>query len=68
MYVFYKQGFLYVQNNADATTTQKMVDYFFDHQDQFTEEILINYTLDNFLNELAALVASLTVLNHLIRN
>jgi hypothetical protein len=54
-------GFAYVQNKSDATTTQKLVDYFFDHQDQFTEEVLIDYTLDNFLNELAALVASLTV-------
>lgn len=30
-------AFLYVQNHADAVTTQKLVDYFFDRQDQFTE-------------------------------
>ena len=50
-----------MQNNADSTTTEKLIDYFFTHQEQFTEEVLLDYTLDNFLNELAALVASLTV-------
>jgi hypothetical protein len=38
------------------------MDYIFDKQEQFTEEVLLNYTLDNFLNELAALIASVTVI------
>jgi hypothetical protein len=50
-----------VQNNTDAATTQKLIDYLFDHQEQFTEELLLDYTLDNFLDQLAALVASVTV-------
>ncbi len=50
MYPYHHLGFVYVQNHADATTTQKLVDYFFDRQDQFTEEVLIDYTLENFLN------------------
>jgi len=54
-------GFTFVQNNADAAITQKLIDYLYDHQDQFTEELLLDYTLDNFLDQLAALVASVTV-------
>lgn len=67
MYLSLYIGFLYVQNHADAVTTQKLVDYFFDRQDQFTEEVLIDYTLDNFLNELAALVSAVTVITLLFR-
>lgn len=56
-----------MQNNADAATTQKLIDYLFDHQEQFTEELLLDYTLDNFLDQLAALVASVTVCINLFR-
>lgn len=35
------------------------MDYFFDKQEQFTEEVLLNFTLDNFLNELAAIVSTI---------
>lgn len=61
MYHLLHKGFTFVQNNADATTTRKLIDYLFDYQDQFTEELLLEYTLDNFLNELAALVSAITV-------
>jgi hypothetical protein len=56
-----------VQNNTDAATTQKLIDYLFDHQEQFTEELLLDYTLDNFLDQLAALAASVTVSLSLIQ-
>jgi hypothetical protein len=61
MYQTPHTGFTFVQNNADASTTRKLIDYLYDHQEQFTEELLLDYTLDNFLNELAALVSSVTV-------
>jgi len=38
-----------------------MISYFFDHQEQFSEETLMEYTISQFLDELSALVASLTV-------
>jgi hypothetical protein len=50
-----------VQNNADASTARKLIDYLFEHQEQFSEEVLLDYTLDNFLNELATLVSSVAV-------
>lgn len=52
-----------MQNNADAATSQKLIDYLFDHQEQFTEELLLDYTLENFLDQLAALVSSVTRVN-----
>lgn len=61
-FIIAKSAFAYVHRTASADTTIKLMDYIFDKQDQFTEEVLLNYTLDNFLNELAALIASVTVI------
>jgi hypothetical protein len=45
-----------------------MISYFFDHQEQFSEETLMEYTMSQFLDELSALVASLTVFILIGRN
>lgn len=48
-YIFY-QAFYHVQVNSNQDTAYKLMEYFFDQQSSFTEEVLLDYTLDNFLN------------------
>lgn len=52
---------MYVQKTSTTDNALKVYEYFFDHQDQFTEEVLMEYTLSQFLDELSALVSSIAV-------
>ena len=54
---------MYVQNHADPEVTLKMANYFFDHQEQFTEEVLMDYEMGKFLDELSNLVSNFAVKN-----
>ena len=41
---------MYVQQTSSAETTLHMIDYFFEHQEQFTEEVLMEYSISQFLD------------------
>jgi hypothetical protein len=57
-------AFMYVQKTSSAETALKLYDYLFDHYKQFSEEVLMDYTISQFLDELSALVSSIAVNNH----
>ena len=41
---------MYVQKTSTEANALKVYDYFFDHQDQFAEEVLMEYTISQFLD------------------